>query len=166
EIQRDNTIEYKSKDNRFYLINERWVTAPATLKSSLTGNEQSVTAFPMGVFSGIALQDMIDDHYPLFKNIVQDSRIHVINLNLNITDLYHLDLRKVYYFRQEQQYYFLNKSNHDAKKQEGEFVRFIRSHPVPEPPIPPEQPTSITFHVTYDSTLPYSINSGTAIKTA
>lgn len=166
EIQRDNTIEYKSKDNRFYLINERWVTAPATLKSSLTGNEQSVTAFPMGVFSGIALQDMIDDHYPLFKNIVQDSRIHVINLNLNITDLYHLDLRKVYYFNQEQQYYFLNKLTHDEKKQEGEFVRFIRDRPIPLPPPPPEQPTSITFHVTYDSTLPYSINSGTAIKTA
>ena len=166
EIQRDNTIEYKSKDNRFYLINEQWVTAPATLKSSLTGNEQSVTAFPMGVFAGIALQDMIDDYYPLFKNIVQDSRIHVIDLNLNLADIYHLDLRKVYYFRQEQQYYFLNKLTHDAKKQEGEFVRFIRDRPIPPPPPPPEQPTSITFHVTYDSTLPYSINSGTAIKTA
>lgn len=165
EVKSGGVIEYKSKNNRFFMVNEVTENSPITLKSSLTNDEQTLSAFPLGVFTGIKMQDLISDYYYLFGSIVQDSRIHEIDLNLNLIDILSLDEKKVYFFNQEQQYYLLNKLNYSNDKQSGEFIRFTKPQPVVIPPEVP-QPIYKVIDVTYDSTETFSLASARTISLA
>lgn len=116
-------IKYKGLDKRFHFIREKQLNGSINIGSEINNVSQTITQFPIGEFKDLSFSKIITDNYFDFEKILNDSRIHLIELNCNKVDLIHLDLKKIYYFKQEQQYYFLNKFNFDNNKTIGEFVR-------------------------------------------
>lgn len=60
----------------------------------------------------------------VLNNFVNNSRLHIIELNLVETDVNELDLTKPYYFKQEAAYYVLNKLQFEkGTPARGEFIK-------------------------------------------
>jgi hypothetical protein len=137
EVNEDKTkpIKYKPLQKRYYFIRgEQLPNEVVKIGSEVQNKETNTTGVYLGNFSRLDFESILNDNYKDFEKILNDSRIHNISLNLNIIDLYLLDLDKLYYFSQEQQYYILNKLQYDNKNAKGEFVRvkFSRKGSNPE----------------------------------
>jgi hypothetical protein len=69
-------------------------------------------------------KDFTPKYYNNIKILLDDFRLHKFRLNLDCIDINTLDLDKVYYFEQEQQYYILNRLTYEnGKISAGEFYR-------------------------------------------
>lgn len=119
-------IKYKNLEKRFHFVRSQTIATTATIGSKAYNEEQTVTTLPLASFSKLDWTSLLRKNYNEFGRILNDSRIHPIILNLNLADLLHLDLSNIFYFKQEQQYYILNKLNFDDNKQEGDFIRVKR----------------------------------------
>lgn len=119
-------IKYKNLEKRFHFVRAQTITTTATIGSKAYNEEQTVTTLPLASFSKLDWTSLLRINYTDFGRILNDSRMHPIRLNLNLVDLLHLDLSNIFYFKQEQQYYILNKLNFDDNKQEGDFIRVKR----------------------------------------
>lgn len=63
-------------------------------------------------------------YYGQFGRILNDTRIHKINLKLDFVDVNQLDLKKLYYFEQEQAFYKINSIRFvSGSLATGEFVK-------------------------------------------
>lgn len=118
-----NPPKYKGLEKRFYFIKQVPGTHSVTIGSDETNEQQFITTAVVGTFSGLDWQNLLGKYYGDYTTILNDSRLHSIDLDCNIIDMIHLDFEKLYYFRQEQQYYLINKINFDSKKTTGEFIR-------------------------------------------
>lgn len=118
-----NPPKYKGLERRFYFIKEVPGTHSITIGSEATNEQQAISTAKIGSFSGLDWQNLLGKYYGDYVTILNDSRIHQIELDCDIVDIIHLDFELLYYFRQEQQYYLLNKINFDKNKTTGEFVR-------------------------------------------
>lgn len=118
---------YKGLEKRFYFIKQAEGTYSATIGSDATNETTTVTNAVVGNFSGLDWQSIIGKNYGDFVTILNDSRLHTIDLDLDIIDIIQLDFTSLYYFRQEQQNYLLNKVNFDNNKSTGEFIRVKKS---------------------------------------
>ncbi|WP_027378173.1 hypothetical protein [Chryseobacterium daeguense] len=123
----NNPPSYKGLEKRFYFIRQATGTYNVTIGSNATNEQQNITNAVAGNFAGLDWQNILGKYYGDYVSILNDSRLHIIDLDLDIVDAIQLDFKKLYYFKQEQQYYLLNKLNFDEKKATGEFVRVKRS---------------------------------------
>lgn len=119
----DNPPSYKGLEKRFYFIKQADGTYSVNIGSDATNEQQLITNAIVGTFSGLDWQNAIGKYYGDYVNILNDSRVHSIDLNLDLIDIIQLDFKKLYYLKQEQQYYILNKVNFDRNKSSGEFIR-------------------------------------------
>jgi hypothetical protein len=119
-------VEYKGLEKRFHFVKEKTIIANAIIGSKVLQQEQSVTALPLADFKGLDWVSLLQKNYNVFGQILNDSRLHDIDLNLSLVDYLTIDLKKLYYFAQEQQYYILNKLSFDNSKSKGEFIRVKR----------------------------------------
>lgn len=153
EIKEDGSIEYKNKDNRFYILRSALYDNPITYTSGLSGETVNGSSFHVGSFTKVSLQYFVDNYYREFENITENSRLHTIDLHLNPIDMLSLDMFKIVYFAQEQQYYLLNKLKFDGDKQEGDFIRIVRPYDIVDP-VASDSIVAVTYNskATWDQT--------------
>ena len=117
-------VKYKALSNRFYLLRTQTITKNSVLRSEKFSIEQAVTSLPMARYFFTSYKDFTAKYYKNIKLLLEDFRMHKIKLALNCIDIHNLDFDKVYYFEQEQNYYFLNKLSYEnGKLSNAEFYR-------------------------------------------
>lgn len=135
------TIEYKALDKRFHYLRAGTKTISTKIGSNILGQEQTISSLAIAVYDRLKWADVLNDFYFEYNRIINDARLHDISLYLYPADLLLLDLKKLYYFEQEQQYYILNKLQYDGKEvAKGEFVRVRRDIPQAVIPVDPVDP--------------------------
>lgn len=133
-------ISYKGLDKRFHFIKATAAVNSFQIGTELLGEDETATDFFMGEFSDQDWQSLINKFYPDLKALLNDSRIHSIDLYLDMMDLLLLDLKAIYYFEQEQQYYILNKLSFDDDRAKGDFIRINSDTETVIPEEPSESP--------------------------
>lgn len=121
------TIEYKSLSKRFHYVRSVAVTDNIIIGSESIENETNVSAFTIVDYTSLTWNEILSIYYPLMANMLVDSRVHDIELNLNATDVILLDQSKMVYFEQEQQYYVIDSLDYDGDEiANGKFIRVRR----------------------------------------
>ena len=120
------SIEYKGLDKRFHFAKAEHITSTATIGSQTLQESQVVNDFYLATFNSLDWNTLLNKNYKEVGRIINDSRIHQIDVDLNLTDFLDFDFNSIIYFEQEQQYYIPNKLEiaHDSKQASGEFIRF------------------------------------------
>lgn len=163
EIEEDQSITYKGLDKRFHFINARLHSATFDIGSEMADEETTLTSVYVGEYISQDWTAILAKYYPDFKRILNDTRVHDIELNLSLTDVLLLDLRKRYWFKQEQQYYILNKLNFDDKNATGEFIRILSAETAAI--LPPDEPDVPTIQIAWmDDTTGNKAGSLTSIQ--
>ncbi|MDV4026126.1 hypothetical protein CMT52_17480 [Elizabethkingia anophelis] len=116
-------IKYKPLQNRYYLVRARLLSEKVKIGSKQLNQEMDSDKIYLGNFSDLDFDTVIRDNYSDFTKILNDSRLHTVELNLNTMDILLFNHDALYYFSQEQQYYILNKLQYDNKSAKGEFIR-------------------------------------------
>lgn len=118
-------VKYNGLNNRFYFIRREEVFKSFRLGSEVLGVQSTVNKVVKANTQNIGFNEIITSKYNNFSKILTNTRIHEIDLMLDINDLLNLDLEALYYFGQENQYYILNRLTIDLgnKASKGEFVR-------------------------------------------
>jgi hypothetical protein len=116
------TIKYKGLENRFYYLRTDTINQNAIIKGNET--EQLVSSLPIARFIRTNFKDLIPKYYRNIKTLLDSFRMHKIKLAINKFDFINLDFDKIYYFKQEQGYYILNKLTFEnGKISDAEFFR-------------------------------------------
>ena len=110
------TIKYKSLSNRFYFLRLENITQNSILRSETLLVEQAITSFPAARFYMTLYKDFVPKYYSNIRLLLNDFRLHKMQINLSCIDIHNLDYDKIYYFYQEKNYYFINKINYENGK--------------------------------------------------
>ena len=114
----DLLADYKALKDRFFIFNAETVNRDLYILGNL------VESFPLASVNGNTFDDIVQTEYADINQILNQTRIHEIELALTKWDVATLDLRKRYYFEQEKNYYLLNKLTWKSGDLcTGEFIR-------------------------------------------
>lgn len=117
-------IKYKGLDKRFNLMRSNPISGTIRIGSEITSTTTTSNNLSLGEFSYFDFETIIAENYSEFGKLLNESKIHEIDLNINLIDIINLDLKSLYFFEQEQQYYFLNKIVwNGSNSATGEFIR-------------------------------------------
>lgn len=133
-------VNYKGLDKRFHYARSQSISTSVVIGSKTFLDEETVSSLPLADFSDLTWTKMISTFYFQYGRILNDSRMHDITLKISEADMLLLDLKKLYYFEQEQQYYLINKMEFDGSetaKMEGIRVKRENDAIIP---IDPEEP--------------------------
>lgn len=120
-------IEYKGLDKRFHFVRSEAVSTSVKIGSQLFEDSTLVNSIPLASFARLDWDTVLQDNYLEMGRIMNDSRLHEINLKLNPIDVIFFDLFCLIYFTQEQQYYLVNKLSYTGSPiASGSFVRVKR----------------------------------------
>lgn len=121
----DGTVTYKELSKRYHFVRAVEMSGLTfEIGSEIGGTQQTYSgAFPIVDYTGLQWKELITLFYPEYTDIINNARLHTIQLNLNLADVLNLDFEKLYFFSQEQQYYLLNKLEYTRKNAAGEFIR-------------------------------------------
>ena len=117
-------VNYKGLSNRFYFIRRNILPKTINIGSQLLRIEETANNVAIVDTKYLSYSDAVNN-YKDFVKVLNDTRIHEIELFLNINDLLDLDLESLYYFSQENQYYILNRITIDLTNNinKAEFIR-------------------------------------------
>ena len=117
-------VSYNGLSNRFYFIRRKILPKTINIGSQLLRIEETANNVAMVDTKNLSYSSVINN-YKDFVKVLNDTRIHEIELFLNINDLLDLDLESLYYFSQENQYYILNRITIDLTNNinKAEFIR-------------------------------------------
>ena len=114
----DLLADYKALKDRFFIFNAETVNRDLYILGNL------VESFPLASVNGNTFDDIVQTEYADINQILNQTRVHEIELALTKWDVATLDLRKRYYFEQEKNYYLLNKLTWKSGDLcTGEFIR-------------------------------------------
>ena len=102
-------IKYKTLSSRFHLVRSETITKQAHLRSDILNDNEIVESIPVVRFLNTTFNDFIPKYYKNIDLLLSDFKMHKIDMLVNTIDFQNLELDKIYYFEQEQNYYFLNK---------------------------------------------------------
>lgn len=130
-IENDQTvqkIEYKGLSGRFYIMKIQQVNEQGKFKSEvLDSNVETTPHYYVSNLNNTHYNDLVAKYYPTYERILNDFKMHTIELAMSLPDVLQLDFTKLYYFEQEASFYILNKLNwQDGNKCKGEFIRINR----------------------------------------
>ena len=117
-------VNYKGLSNRFYFIRRNILPKTINIGSQLLRIEETANNVAIVDTKNLSFSEALNN-YKDFVKVLNDTRIHEIELFLNINDLLDLDLESLYYFSQENQYYILNRITIDLTNNinKAEFIR-------------------------------------------
>ena len=119
-------VTYKELKNRFMFIRATEKTGTIALGSKADPSVVPLIhtgTFFVGTFEDLSYQFFVNKYYNGIYNVLNNSRIHDIDLRLSVFDVLDVDLGALYYFGQEQSNYILNRLSFDEDDQSGEFVK-------------------------------------------
>lgn len=142
-------MKYKPLSGRHFFVYPVKIDEAIELSSEAElGNTINLNYYYGATFRGNQWGIIISKYYPEFRQLISGSRMHEIELNLNEVDILTLELNRIYYFKQEAQYYLLNSISYDRNGTKGEFIRVNKSHKsggtTPTPP-PDQSKLVISF---------------------
>ncbi len=116
-------LKYKPLSKRYFYLRMKKVNAAVIIGSDIQDLELPNSIIKFGEFKDLNMNDIIGRYYLDFKNVINQSVIWNVTLNVPYPKLLKLDLTKVLYFDQLQQYCFINKITFDDSKTTAELVR-------------------------------------------
>lgn len=133
----EEPIKYKPLQKRFHLIRINEVSTNVSLGSKVFNKDKATNKVAVAHFDGLSWGSLISKYYNDLRKIINRSRLHTINLNLNILDLITLKFDAVYYFQQEGQNYLLNQIRYNSKGDvKADFVKINTDITATPPPMP------------------------------
>lgn len=118
-------IEYKGLSNRYYIMKLTRVNAQGKFKSeALNSTVQTTPFYFISNANNTHYNDLVAKYYPTYQKIMNNFKMHEIEVALSLPDILELDFRKLYYFEQEASFYILNKLQwEEGKTCKGEFIK-------------------------------------------
>ena len=115
------TIEYEFLKDRFFFVKHVETNRDIYIDTNL------VQDYPMVSTVGATFRDIAVSKYRSFRLMSNDAKVHRIDLAIPLVDIVTLDFRKVVYFKQEANFYILNRLTYKT----GEYSRaeFLRIEP-------------------------------------
>ena len=118
------TIEYKGNTGRYFWLKSKRVNENILYVSQILGQTQQTNAYNLADTHNTTYADLVPKYYADDQQILNNTRIHEIELNLSAVDVINLDFSIPYYFEQEQSFYKLNKIVYEAgKPSKGEVIK-------------------------------------------
>lgn len=159
-----SSIKYKPLSKRYYYQRKETLTQNCTIGSRILNSSLPTTKVNLANFNQLDMNSIVGLNYNSMQLILNDSRLHKIDLALSMMDVINLDFKRLYYFEQEQQYYFLNRlSFKNNSFSGGEFVRVKKQIPFIAPPTFFINVTSVVVNncditVNYETNYPLGTN--------
>lgn len=115
-------LKYKGLSKRYFYLRMRKLSINAVIGSDIQNANQSVSVIKIGEFSKLSMDYFIGKYYSAFMSVVGHPVLWDAKLIIPYPKLLKLDLSKVYYFKQLQQYCIINKITFDQNDATAELV--------------------------------------------
>lgn len=121
-------ISYKGLTGRYYWLKKEVSSVwSAIFTSEQLGGSVTTPSFNIASILDTTFSDLTPKYHQGHIRLLNDIKIHDIELTLSISDIVQIDFTRLYYFEQEASYYKLNKVTwEDGKNAIGEFIRVKR----------------------------------------
>lgn len=117
-------VKYKGLSNRFYFLRYENKTGSYRLLSEVLQTSGMTSDIPFVSISETMFDELVFSNYKDFEGVLFNFRAHDIEVALSLTDILSIDMTKPYYFKQEGQYYMLNRlAFQEGQNSTGEFIR-------------------------------------------
>lgn len=124
EVNDDGTITDNFEERNFLIAGKLKNQQIRIGMRGVPGSDEIADSYYEDDFDITSYNTAVSSYYQELQNILNDTRIHTIELCLSPPDIAELDFRKLYYFDQEANYYLLNKLQYEQGKfAKAEFVR-------------------------------------------
>ena len=118
----DLLATYKALKNRFYFMESEFRDDDISILGVLQNG------FPIAKINAVSYKSIVGEKYSKINQLIGQTKIHDIELAMASFDVATLDLKKVYYFSQENAYYLLNSLKYVSdEKSVGEFILINRN---------------------------------------
>lgn len=125
EGQNGIEIDYKGLNGRYYITKIVKVFEEGKFKSELLNSNIELTPFyyvPSN--NNVHFNQLVARYYQTYQRILNNFKMHTIEVALSAPDVIGLDFTKLYYFDQEASFYMLNKLQwQEGKTCKGEFIK-------------------------------------------
>lgn len=120
-------VNYKGQTGRWFWLKSKRDNRTVGFTSLNLGESQTASAFNVADTSYTVFSELVPIYYSGYQQILNNSRIHTMELALTAVDVIKPDFTKLYYFEQEQSFYKLNRINYEKGKiSTGEFIKINR----------------------------------------
>lgn len=123
--QTNQKIEYKGLNGRYYIMKLQRVNQQGKFRSELLNSSiQTTPYYYVSNSNNTHYDELTAKYYPRYEKILNNFKMHEIELALSLPDILQLDFAKLYYFEQEASFYTLNKLTwEEGKTCKGEFIK-------------------------------------------
>lgn len=122
-------VDYKGLNGRFYFMKIQEVNGPGKYISEILRSDvETTTKYFIPNNSDVNFIDLVPKYYAPYERMLNNFRMHDIELNLELTDILNIDFTKVYFFEQEASFYMLNKLTWQSDKEihKAEFIKIYQ----------------------------------------
>lgn len=118
-------VNYKGLNGRYYIMKLSRVNEPLTYRSEVLNNvAQTINHYYVPNATNTHYNELVAKYYPTYQKLLNNFKMHEIEVALTLPDVVDLDFRKLYYFEQEASFYILNKLQwEEGKTCKGEFIK-------------------------------------------
>lgn len=118
ETENGLEIDYKSLSGRFYVIKDKQPPSHITINliSELSGQDTWVSNPPIIDSSFTHYGDLTPKYYDKYYQLLNNCKIHKIEVALSVFDIINLDFTKPVYIQAEASYYLINKVDFESGK--------------------------------------------------
>jgi hypothetical protein len=118
EVKDNGGVEYRGLQKRYYLMREDTHTFTTTTQigSENVGTHQTITTIPVESFYNLPMQKIIQNYYSTIGAILNYSKIVKAKIYLTEKDISDMDFSKLYWIKELNSYFLLNKVNNFIKK--------------------------------------------------
>lgn len=123
------SISYKGLTNRFYILKlKNTASSSWRLVSEAIPTSQVVDVLPYADISGTTYDQIVPDKYSLYSDVINNFRLHNIELSLSLNDFIDVDLMRPYYFDKEAANYIINRIIYeDGKNSVAECIKINKT---------------------------------------
>jgi len=118
-------VEYNGLSGRYYIMKLKRVNQQGKFRSeALSSNVQTTPFYYVSNAKNTHYDELVLKYYPRYEKILNNFKMHNIEVALSLPDILQLDFAKLYYFEQEASFYILNKLPwEEGKTCKGEFIK-------------------------------------------
>lgn len=113
EVKDNGAVTYKPLDKRYYFMrfDTHYFDTPKTIGSEVLAVEQSINSAPYESFFKLDFSAILQDYYAPINQILNKAKIVDNEIYLHDKDIEEIDFSKLYWIRELNSYFLLNKVN-------------------------------------------------------